>query len=167
MTGSWSKVSSLSLKPLGSWFKDIVAKVEFMISWIEEGPPAAFWVSAFFFPQGFLTAALHTYARRTATAIDTLDFATEVCVEQGPEDVTAPHEDGVYTYGCFMEVCYRTLYVLAQSMVLTVNTGRPMGSLENEYWRKSAGHALHYNALYFAVADCSVKGPSAAGKRKI
>lgn len=101
--GSWSKVSSLSLKPLGSWFKDIVAKVEFMISWIEEGPPAAFWVSAFFFPQGFLTAALQTYARRTATAIDTLDFATEVCVEQGPEDVTAPHEDGVYTYGCFME----------------------------------------------------------------
>ena len=49
----------------------------------DEGPQkeiqvAAFWMSAFFFPQGFMTAALQTHARATLIAIDTLDFRTEV-----------------------------------------------------------------------------------------
>ena len=46
-----TQVSYLSLKPLGSWFKDLVARVDFMTSWIENGPPDAYWMSAFFFPQ--------------------------------------------------------------------------------------------------------------------
>ena len=54
----WANVSYLSLKPLGSWFKELVARVEFMATWIREGPPDAFWMSAFFFPQGYMTAAL-------------------------------------------------------------------------------------------------------------
>lgn len=47
----WSNVGYLSQKPLGSWFKDLVARIEFMEKWILEGPPNAFWMSAFFFPQ--------------------------------------------------------------------------------------------------------------------
>ena len=47
----WSSVGYLSQKPLGSWFKDLVARIGFMENWIAEGPPKAFWMSAFFFPQ--------------------------------------------------------------------------------------------------------------------
>ena len=50
-TRARTQVSYLSLKPLGSWFKDLVARVDFMTSWIENGPPDAYWMSAFFFPQ--------------------------------------------------------------------------------------------------------------------
>jgi len=191
----WSNVAYLSLKPLGSWFKDLVARCEFMSSWIGDGPPDAFWmsgvlqcvavcysalrvcefksswigdgipgvlwmagvlqcvqscsvlqcvpdnqsstlvllsdstslsthcytlqhtathcntlsecnvvtvneaglfltghtscslwISAFFFPQGYMTAALQMYARSTRIAIDTLDFATRALTIT-PEDV--------------------------------------------------------------------------------
>jgi dynein heavy chain len=100
----WAGVSYLSLKPLGSWFKELVARVEFMDSWIKNGPPDAFWMSAFFFPQGYMTAALQMYARSTRIAIDTLDFATKV-LTMTPEDVVQPAEQGVYFYGAFIEGC--------------------------------------------------------------
>ncbi|KAJ1481105.1 dynein heavy chain and region D6 of dynein motor-domain-containing protein [Baffinella frigidus] len=91
----WSNVGYLSLKPLGSWFKDLIQRIEFFDKWITQGPPAAFWMSAFFFPQGYMTAvvqtharsetiagymtaAVQTYARSETIAIDTLDFRTEV-----------------------------------------------------------------------------------------
>ena len=47
-----------SLKPLGSWVTDLVLRVEFLSKWLYEGAPSSYWLSAFFFPQGFMTAAL-------------------------------------------------------------------------------------------------------------
>lgn len=38
----------------------------------------SYWVSSLFFPQGFMTAAMQTYARRTHIAIDTLMFNTQI-----------------------------------------------------------------------------------------
>jgi dynein heavy chain len=99
---AWSNVGYLSLKPLGSWFKDLLARVEFMERWLERGPPDAFWMSAFFFPQGYMTAALQTYARATRIPIDTLDFRT-VVTRMSPEDVDACPPQGVYIYGAFVE----------------------------------------------------------------
>merc|ERR1712167_61150 len=102
--GLWTKVAPLSLKPLGSWFKDMIARVEFVDSWIVNGPPPSFWMSAFFFPQGFMTAALQTYARDNSIAIDTLDFRTEV-TDQEHEDIVVPPDNGVYIYGLYLEGC--------------------------------------------------------------
>jgi dynein heavy chain len=59
----WDKVSFASLKTLGSWVKDLVYRVKFMDSWIVNGQPAAFPLPVFFFPQGFMTASLQTFAR--------------------------------------------------------------------------------------------------------
>ena len=72
----WEKVAYLSLKPLGSWVTDMIARVEFLRDWLERGPPISYWVPAFFFPQGFMTATLQTYARKTMIPIDTLKFRT-------------------------------------------------------------------------------------------
>eukprot|EP00960_Hanusia_phi_P027768 746999-Hanusia_phi.AAC.2 len=116
----WSNVGYLSLKPLGSWIKDFTQRMEFMSRWIEHGPPDAFWMSAFFFPQGYMTAALQMYARNTMIAIDTLDFRTEVLAITPEEVVSSPKQvpssssssfsappltgvQGVYFYGSFVE----------------------------------------------------------------
>ena len=91
-----------SLKPLGSWMKDIVLRIEFMSGWLYNGPPKSYWLSCFFFPQGFMTATLQTYARATMTAIDTLSFRTHV---QGvfEQDIKEAPEIGVNIHGLFMQ----------------------------------------------------------------
>jgi dynein heavy chain len=52
---NWVEFAYLSLKPLTSWFQDLLDRLEFMKNWLEE-EPKSYWLSCFFFPQGFLTA---------------------------------------------------------------------------------------------------------------
>jgi len=92
-----------SLKPLGSWYKDMIARFDFMRAWLTAGPPSTFWISAFFFPQGFFTSALQSHARKYALPIDMLRFNAEVMPYVGIEDTPAPPEDGTYIHGMVME----------------------------------------------------------------
>ena len=55
---NWTKVGYLSLKPLSSWFKDLIIRVSFMYKWLMEGNPMCFPMSGFFFPHGFMTGVL-------------------------------------------------------------------------------------------------------------
>lgn len=48
----WENVAYPSLKPLGSWVKDLILRVEFINLWLLNGAPKSFWISGFFFPQG-------------------------------------------------------------------------------------------------------------------
>jgi dynein heavy chain, axonemal len=59
----WAKNGYPSLKPLASWFNDLIARVEFMQTWLVNGNPKSYWISGMFFPQGFMTGALQTHAR--------------------------------------------------------------------------------------------------------
>lgn len=63
---NWIKCAYPCLKPLSSWFKDLIKRIDFMSSWCYEGPPNSFWVPGFFFPQGFMTASAQMYARATS-----------------------------------------------------------------------------------------------------
>lgn len=54
----WEKVAYPSLKPLASWVPDLLERVEFMREWAKQGFMNSYWLSALFFPQGFMTAAL-------------------------------------------------------------------------------------------------------------
>ena len=60
---NWAKVAYPSLKPLASWFTDMVKRVEFMTNWLVNGNPSSYWISGLYFPQGFLTGVLQTHAR--------------------------------------------------------------------------------------------------------
>ncbi|KAH8088732.1 dynein light chain binding protein [Aureococcus anophagefferens] len=74
----WRKVSFETLKTLGSWVKDNLFRIDFMRSWLLGGLPTSFALPVFFFPQGFMTGTLQTYARKHMVAIDTLEYEYEV-----------------------------------------------------------------------------------------
>jgi len=98
----WEKNAYPSLKPLKSWVLDLIVRIEFFSKWLYEGPPNSFWLSAFFFPQGFLTAALQQYARKTTTPIDALQF--RACVrDYFEDDVRDVPDDGVNIHGLFLQ----------------------------------------------------------------
>lgn len=99
----WVDVGYPSLKPLNSWFDDLILRVKFLSTWLYNGPPKSFWISAFFFPQGFMTAALQTYARHTKIAIDTLKFKTNVKEygQEKAEELPEP-EYGINIHGIFL-----------------------------------------------------------------
>ena len=100
---NWEKVAYPSLKPLATWYKDLLERVIFMNSWLMNGQPVSFWLSGFFFPQGFMTGCLQTHARNYKIAIDKLSFSFSVMVEEDPQEVEDPPEDGVYIYGLYMD----------------------------------------------------------------
>jgi dynein heavy chain len=105
---SWISAGYPSLKPLATWVADLVARIAFFSDWVAHGPPAAFWISGFFFTQSFLTGTLQNYARRCKLPIDTIDFEFEVLNSISGSDaragsVTAPPQDGAYVYGLYLE----------------------------------------------------------------
>jgi dynein heavy chain len=75
----WAVAAYPSLMPLGAWVSDLALRLEGFSQWIKQGaPPPAFWISGFFFTQGFLTGTLQNFARRHRLPIDTLQFDYEV-----------------------------------------------------------------------------------------
>lgn len=98
----WEGVGFPSLKPLSSWVQDLIDRVVFLSSWLYEGLRATYWVSAFFFPQGFMTASMQTYARKMEIPIDALQFRT-VVLPLMPEEVNEPQQDGVNIHGLFLQ----------------------------------------------------------------
>ena len=48
----WGNAAYPSLKPLGSWVKDLVLRCAFTNNWIKLGRPKSYWLSGFFYTQG-------------------------------------------------------------------------------------------------------------------
>ena len=55
---NWEDVAYPSLKPLASWTTDLIERLDFFKRWLEEGDLKSYWLSAMFFPQGFMTATM-------------------------------------------------------------------------------------------------------------
>jgi dynein heavy chain len=98
----WESVSFASLKTLGSWVRDLIYRVNFMRSWVVKGEPTSFPLPVFFFPQGFMTASLQTFARKHMEAIDGLSFEFEI-LSIAPEEITESPPDGVIVFGLYLE----------------------------------------------------------------
>jgi len=100
--GTWAKAAYPSLKPLASWTKDLYARIEFIRTWLRTGAPNLYWISGFYFPQGFMTGMLQSNARKYLIPIDTLNIQFTV-TKTGPEDILEPPDDGMFCYGMFMD----------------------------------------------------------------
>merc|ERR1711998_250976 len=99
LPAAWAKVSYPSLKPLASYVIDLLERLEFFQSWVDNGPANIFIMPYFFFVQAFMTGALQNYARKYTIPIDTVSFDFEFLAG-------TPHskpDDGVYTHGLFVE----------------------------------------------------------------
>merc|ERR1712072_831217 len=95
----WAKVSYPSLKPLSSYIVELLERLGFFQSWVDDGPPVVFQMPHFFFVQAFMTGVLQNYARKYTIPIDTVDLDFEFL---GELPTIAP-EDGTYTHGLFLE----------------------------------------------------------------
>jgi dynein heavy chain len=96
----WMKKSFPSLKPLGAYVNDLIARLNFLNTWIESGEPAVYWLSGFFFTQSFLTGVMQNYARKKEIEIDTLVWDYTVMRES---TFAQQPEDGCYINGLYLE----------------------------------------------------------------
>lgn len=67
---SWKGKSYASLKPLGSYINDLMARLQFLQTWIDIGEPTVYWFSGFYFTQSFITGILQNHSRKHKLQID-------------------------------------------------------------------------------------------------
>ena len=99
---AWKNVSYPSKKPLASWCKNLVERVNFIQTWLRKGEPNVFWFSGFFFPQSFLTAVLQNYSRKHSVPVDKLSFEAKVLPDT-IDSLAHPAPDGAYIHGLFFD----------------------------------------------------------------
>mmetsp|Transcript_41740 Transcript_41740/g.98127 ORF Transcript_41740/g.98127 Transcript_41740/m.98127 type:complete len:246 (+) Transcript_41740:1-738(+) len=105
----WADVSYPTTKPLAPWMDDLRNRVSFIANWAAaNATPHIFWLSGFYFPHGFLTAAMQNYARKYSVAVDGLVFDFRFLGEEVP---AGPPDDGVYVEGIYLQAgrwCHET-----------------------------------------------------------
>jgi len=155
-----------SLKPLASWVIDLIQRVEFVQSWVDNGIPSVFWISGFFFPQAFLTGTLQNFARKNVVSIDTVSFGFQVrnsrskkkdfhlksfqVMKDAAKDLTQAPADGCYIRGLFVEGARwdSALHALGESRPKELFTDMPTIWLQPEQNRQVLSSGIYMCPVY-------------------
>ncbi|EDV95581.1 GH15699 [Drosophila grimshawi] len=101
LPADWLKKSYPSLKPLGSYVNDLLARLAFFQDWIENGEPNVYWISGFYFTQSFVTGVLQNYSRKNRFQIDMIFI--EFAVTKFESQTSQVADVGAYIRGIFIE----------------------------------------------------------------
>ncbi|EAN86220.1 dynein heavy chain, putative [Trypanosoma cruzi] len=152
----WSAVGYTSLKPLGSWYRDFLQRVQFIRTWVQNGEPACFWIGGFFNPSAFMTGVFQAFSRAEGVSVDKLGFSFQVMDEEVARIEAGP-ERGCYVYGIFTD-SWRwdgTRGVMADSL-----PGEPYASLPVVHFLPEPHHKMgpgwHCVPLYRTVVRAGV-----------
>lgn len=95
-----------SLKSLSRWLEDLIGRMEFFLEWCQRGLPFVFNMSCFTYPQGFTTALLQRFSRKSFGAnivsIDKLEFDFLI-IQRPVGDIQDYAKDGAYVTGLVLE----------------------------------------------------------------
>ncbi|CAK8992468.1 unnamed protein product [Durusdinium trenchii] len=81
----------------------MILRFAFFRDWIDGGIPIAYWISSFYFPQGFLTSVLQGYSRSNMIPVDQLSFEFVMQDTSDPHELEGAPEEGIYIHGLFMD----------------------------------------------------------------
>ncbi|NXB29064.1 DYH9 protein, partial [Eulacestoma nigropectus] len=99
----WVKRSYPSTASLGSWFADLLARINELEAWTRDfSLPSTLWLGGFFNPQSILTAIMQTTARKNKWPLDKMTLQCDVTKKSREDFASAPRE-GAYVHGLFME----------------------------------------------------------------
>ncbi|NWX30780.1 DYH9 protein, partial [Notiomystis cincta] len=100
---SWVRRSYPSTASLGSWFADLLARINELEAWTRDFSfPSTLWLGGFFNPQSILTAIMQTTARKNKWPLDRMTLQCDVTKKSREDFASAPRE-GAYVHGLFLE----------------------------------------------------------------
>ena len=100
---TWEKLAYFSLRPLITWWKDILDRHKQLVDWSAELTlPNSVWLPGLFNPSSFLTAVAQSAARKNGWPLDQTILTVEVTKKQENE-IDAPPREGAYIHGLFLE----------------------------------------------------------------
>lgn len=98
----WGSLDPGCCKSLSSWLGSLSERADYINRCIGSAP-SSYWLGAFIFPRGFLSAVLQNYARATGCPVETLSYSFEILNTLDLGELEELSEDGVYVHGLYIE----------------------------------------------------------------
>ncbi|KAJ1345264.1 hypothetical protein BSLG_000778 [Batrachochytrium salamandrivorans] len=153
----WSKAYA-SLKPLSAWIRDLTQRIEFFSDWSKGNEPKQFWLGAFTFPTGVLTACLQREARKGSIPVDILTW--EFLVLSDDEPITTGSKEGIYVKGLYLEGARKNGH-LVEPKPMELIAPLPTIQFKPIEARKKANKGVYVCPLYyFSVRSGTREHPS-------
>jgi dynein heavy chain len=101
---SWVACSWPSLRSLGPWMIDLVARHSQLSAWAANPVlPLSTWLSGFVNPQSFITAVLQSASRKSDWPLDKVALLTDVSKVAVPAELTVAPPHGAYVHGLYLQ----------------------------------------------------------------
>eukprot|EP01065_Artemidia_motanka_P030559 TRINITY_DN365_c0_g2_i2.p1 TRINITY_DN365_c0_g2~~TRINITY_DN365_c0_g2_i2.p1 ORF type:complete len:4684 (+),score=1932.48 TRINITY_DN365_c0_g2_i2:111-14162(+) len=99
----WTKVSFMSMRPLGGWFQNMLERNQQLADWTGElATPKVSLINLFFNPMSFLTAIMQDTAIKNSFDLDQMALVSDV-LKKMPDAIEYAAKDGAHVFGCIME----------------------------------------------------------------